>query len=173
MHLRPETTTYNPGQVFICCTYVVDTCYPCVLLTNMFLFILYSACCGFNTWLTFVLSCRSVEKPLIWLARAMVFLFSFQTISVKGKCASSATAPMVCAAPHSSFFDTFVFFYLQGLPSAVSKEENKKVPIISGIQCNSFITHLILTQQGCKNSKLFYLSKDKTEVNDHNVLVQR
>ena len=93
----------------------------------------------------------------------MVFLFSFQTISVKGKCAASDTAPMVCAAPHSSFFDTFVFFYLQGLPSAVSKEENKKVPIIAGIQCNSFITHLtiITTQQGCGNSIFFYLSKDK------------
>ena len=80
---------------------------------------------------------------------------------MKGKCASSDTAPMVCAAPHSSFFDTFVFFYLQGLPSAVSKEENKKVPIIAGIQCNSFITQLIITQQGCGKSELFYLSKDK------------
>ena len=62
----------------------------------------------------------------------MVFLISFQTIMIKGKCETSDKAPLICAAPHSSFFDTVVIFYLSGLPSIVSKEENKKVPIFSG-----------------------------------------
>lgn len=63
----------------------------------------------------------------------MVFLISFQTITIKGKCETSDKAPLLCAAPHSSFFDTVVIFYLSGLPSIVSKEENKKVPIFSAL----------------------------------------
>lgn len=52
---------------------------------------------------------------------------------MKGKCETPDKAPLICAAPHSSFFDTILIFYLNGLPSGVSKDENKKVPIISAL----------------------------------------
>ena len=81
----------------------------------------------------FYFSCRWVECPVIWLGRAILFFTSFQTVKVSGIPETADKAPLVCAAPHSSFFDSLVFFYLSGLPSGVSKEENKKVPIIAGI----------------------------------------
>ena len=38
-------------------------------------------------------------------------------------------APIFVAAPHSSFLDAFVYYVL-GMPSTVSRSENRKLPLI-------------------------------------------
>ena len=55
------------------------------------------------------------------------------------------------AAPHSSFFDAFVFFVL-GLPSSVSRSENAKIPFVGKLVAAS--QPILVTREDSKN-KLF------------------
>ena len=50
-------------------------------------------------------------------------------VTVKGKVASPAEAPIFVAAPHSTFFDG-IACVVAGLPSMVSRNENAQVPLI-------------------------------------------
>lgn len=49
-------------------------------------------------------------------------------VEVKGKVASLLEAPIIVAAPHSSFFDAIVSA-LTGMPSIVSRAENLSTPV--------------------------------------------
>ncbi|XP_044284004.1 lysophosphatidylcholine acyltransferase 2 [Varanus komodoensis] len=68
---------------------------------------------------------------LAFLGRALFFVMGFQ-VNVKGEPASPEQAPILAAAPHSSFFDGIVCV-MAGLPSIVSRQENLAVPIIGRI----------------------------------------
>lgn len=57
------------------------------------------------------------------------FFFGFHKIKKRGIRATRDEAPIFVAAPHSSFFDAWVFFVL-GLPSSVSRDANAKIPLL-------------------------------------------
>ncbi|XP_063168762.1 lysophosphatidylcholine acyltransferase 2 [Candoia aspera] len=74
---------------------------------------------------------RVSNIALIILGRALFFVMGFQ-VKGKGKVASPQEAPILVAAPHSSFFDGIICV-LAGLPSVVSREENLLAPILGRI----------------------------------------
>lgn len=80
--------------------------------------------------------------PLKTLGRMLGFLLSFQCVKIKGQPANSKEAPVVCVAPHSTFFDTIVLFYCSDIPSSLSRAENNSVPIISGTSLASYVSLL-------------------------------
>nr|XP_034975254.1 lysophosphatidylcholine acyltransferase 2 [Zootoca vivipara] len=74
---------------------------------------------------------RVCYASLTLLGRALFFVMGFR-VKVKGEVASPEEAPILTAAPHSSFFDGIVCV-LAGLPSTVSRQENLSVPILGRI----------------------------------------
>lgn len=58
----------------------------------------------------------------------LYFLAMGFRVVVKGRQASSAEAPILAVAPHSSFFDAIVCI-VAGLPSTVSRAESLETPI--------------------------------------------
>jgi lysophosphatidylcholine acyltransferase / lyso-PAF acetyltransferase len=72
---------------------------------------------------------RKMRGVLRFLGRALAFVFGFHKIKKNGIRATRDEATIFVAAPHTSFFDAWVFFIL-GLPSGVSKAENADIPII-------------------------------------------
>ena len=64
------------------------------------------------------------------LGRITFFCIGFHHVEVRGKRASSAEAPVLVMAPHSSFFDGIAVFVGRGLPSAVSRSENAEAPLL-------------------------------------------
>ncbi|XP_029780911.1 lysophosphatidylcholine acyltransferase 2 isoform X2 [Suricata suricatta] len=72
---------------------------------------------------------RKMTQPVLkFLGQAMFFSMGF-IVTVKGKVASTAEAPIFVAAPHSTFFDG-IACVVSGLPSMVSRCENAQVPLI-------------------------------------------
>lgn len=71
----------------------------------------------------------------------MVFCMGFQNVKVKGKRATSRDAPVICVAPHSSFFDVFIMFYCSGVPSSLSRAENSKMFLVSGTYTLSIVSN--------------------------------
>nr|XP_033781350.1 lysophospholipid acyltransferase LPCAT4 [Geotrypetes seraphini] len=66
------------------------------------------------------------------LSRSMFFVTGFYRIKIKGRMASSLEAPILLAAPHSTFFDTLVLVPCN-LPSVVSRVENLSIPVIGAL----------------------------------------
>lgn len=75
---------------------------------------------------------RIFEAPCKGLGRIMVFCLGLQNVKVVGERATSQDAPILCVAPHSSFYDGVTVFFCSGFPSAISKAENGKLFLISG-----------------------------------------
>ncbi|XP_007436939.2 lysophosphatidylcholine acyltransferase 2 [Python bivittatus] len=71
---------------------------------------------------------RVSSTALVFFGRALFFMMGFH-VKVKGKVASPQEAPILAAAPHSSFFDSIICV-VAGLPSVVSREENLLAPIL-------------------------------------------
>lgn len=80
-------------------------------------------CCAFGLFVGRFLR----QRVMTFLARIYFFSMGFRVI-VKGKQASSAEAPILAVAPHSSFFDAIVSI-VAGLPSTVSRSESLEAPI--------------------------------------------
>ncbi|KAL3859040.1 hypothetical protein ACJMK2_009278 [Sinanodonta woodiana] len=76
---------------------------------------------------------KCFERPFIYVGRAIVFVIGFHNVKVKGEPKPSTEAPIICGAPHSSFFDTLAIFFCSGLPSAVSKKENSSMFILGSL----------------------------------------
>jgi len=72
---------------------------------------------------------RIMRKPLQGIGRAMLFCMGFHWIKVKGKLSSSAEAPILAVAPHSSFVDALALSAIC-IPSGVSRKENDSIPLI-------------------------------------------
>lgn len=68
--------------------------------------------------------CRTV---MVFLGRLYFFGLGFRVV-IKGRQASSAEAPILAVAPHSTFFDAIVCV-VAGLPSTVSRSETLTTPI--------------------------------------------
>ncbi|XP_042776801.1 lysophosphatidylcholine acyltransferase 2 isoform X2 [Panthera leo] len=72
---------------------------------------------------------RKITQPVLkFLGHAMFLSMGFM-VTVKGKVAGPAEAPIFVAAPHSTFFDG-IACVVAGLPSMVSRNENAQVPLI-------------------------------------------
>lgn len=63
------------------------------------------------------------------LGRSSAFCYGFHKIKTNGVRASAEEAPIFVVAPHTSFFDSWVFFAL-GLPGSVSREANLDYPFL-------------------------------------------
>ncbi|XP_042330571.1 lysophospholipid acyltransferase LPCAT4 [Sceloporus undulatus] len=66
------------------------------------------------------------------LSRLMFFLLGFMRIRVRGQMASRLEAPILVAAPHSTFFDPIILLPCD-LPKVVSRTENLHVPVIGAL----------------------------------------
>uniref|UniRef100_A0ABM5EIS5 Lysophospholipid acyltransferase LPCAT4 isoform X2 n=1 Tax=Pogona vitticeps TaxID=103695 RepID=A0ABM5EIS5_9SAUR len=66
------------------------------------------------------------------LSRLMFFLLGFMHIRVRGQRASRLEAPILVAAPHSTFFDPIILLPCD-LPKVVSRTENLHVPVIGAL----------------------------------------
>ncbi|KAH0626284.1 hypothetical protein JD844_001188 [Phrynosoma platyrhinos] len=66
------------------------------------------------------------------LSRLMFFLLGFMRIRVRGQRASRLEAPILVAAPHSTFFDPIILLPCD-LPKVVSRTENLHVPVIGAL----------------------------------------
>nr|XP_048282711.1 lysophosphatidylcholine acyltransferase 2 isoform X1 [Myodes glareolus] len=72
---------------------------------------------------------RKIAQPALkFLGRALFFSMGF-VVTVKGKIASPAEAPIFVVAPHSTFFDGIACI-VAGLPSLVSRNENAQTPLV-------------------------------------------
>ena len=67
------------------------------------------------------------------MGRLCFFFLGFHDIQIRGKRASCAEAPLLAVAPHSSFWDVFVTFVSDPLPSSVSRSENMHLPILGNL----------------------------------------
>lgn len=68
---------------------------------------------------------------MLGLSRLLFFLLGFLRIRVRGQRATRLQAPVLVAAPHSTFFDPIVLLPCD-LPKVVSRAENLSVPVIGG-----------------------------------------
>uniref|UniRef100_A0A8C5WFL9 Lysophosphatidylcholine acyltransferase 2 n=1 Tax=Leptobrachium leishanense TaxID=445787 RepID=A0A8C5WFL9_9ANUR len=75
---------------------------------------------------------RNITKYLIGFLGRILYLCMGFRIHIKGIPASSVEAPILVAAPHSSFFDGIAVI-ASGMPSIVSRVENAEVPIFGRI----------------------------------------
>lgn len=71
------------------------------------------------------------HNGVLSLSRLLFFLLGFLRIRVRGQRASRLQAPVLVAAPHSTFFDPIVLLPCD-LPKVVSRAENLSVPVIGG-----------------------------------------
>ncbi|XP_060555457.1 lysophosphatidylcholine acyltransferase 2-like isoform X1 [Ruditapes philippinarum] len=76
---------------------------------------------------------KIIGTPCLYLGRFMTFCIGFQNMKIKGKRVTSSDAPVICGAPHSSFFDVLTAFYCLELPSFVSRAENNEMFLISAL----------------------------------------
>ena len=67
------------------------------------------------------------------LFRTLLFCFGFHRIKVEGKRAKCKEAPILVVGPHSSMMDMFVFSVSSPLPSGLSAEANKYLPLLGVI----------------------------------------
>uniref|UniRef100_A0A8C3XKA6 Lysophosphatidylcholine acyltransferase 4 n=1 Tax=Chelydra serpentina TaxID=8475 RepID=A0A8C3XKA6_CHESE len=75
----------------------------------------------------------SVSRSSVYLlSRLMFFLLGFMRIRVRGQRASRLEAPILVAAPHSTFFDPIILLPCD-VPMVVSRTENLHVPVIGAL----------------------------------------
>uniref|UniRef100_A0A8C5L512 Lysophosphatidylcholine acyltransferase 4 n=1 Tax=Jaculus jaculus TaxID=51337 RepID=A0A8C5L512_JACJA len=72
------------------------------------------------------------HNAVLGLSRLLFFLLGFLRIRVRGQRASRLQAPVLVAAPHSTFFDPIVLLPCD-LPKVVSRAENLSVPVIGAL----------------------------------------
>uniref|UniRef100_A0A4W5K9C5 Lysophosphatidylcholine acyltransferase 2 n=1 Tax=Hucho hucho TaxID=62062 RepID=A0A4W5K9C5_9TELE len=102
-------------------TLVLMVTWPVAVITT-FMHPLKGAVAPMTGWRRFM--CRRV---MAFLGRSYYFFMGFRVV-VKGQQVSSAGAPILVVAPHSTFFDGIVCI-VAGLPSTVSRTENLATPI--------------------------------------------
>ena len=78
---------------------------------------------GWRRWL--------LHAMMLSINRVMFFTLGFVWIEVKGRRADVKEAPVLVAAPHSSFLDMVILMPTK-LPTVVSRSENVNLPVIGG-----------------------------------------
>jgi lysophosphatidylcholine acyltransferase/lyso-PAF acetyltransferase len=75
---------------------------------------------------------RVLRQLAAFLARCVVFCCGFHYIKINGRREPRSKAPILVAAPHSSFLDSFVFPTL-GFPTTVCRYENVTFPVLGRV----------------------------------------
>jgi lysophosphatidylcholine acyltransferase/lyso-PAF acetyltransferase len=79
-----------------------------------------------------------------FFARMAFRCAGFHMVEVIGTMASPEEAPILVAAPHSTFMDGFVVFW-SGTPYIVSRQENKQIPLLG--KCIEFSQSLFVSRE--------------------------
>ena len=108
---------------------------------------------------------KTNKKIFSFLGRLCFRLSGFMIVETKGKMASKEEASILVAAPHSTFFDTFVVFWCD-LPYVVSRHENRKIPLLG--KCIEFAQSLFVCREDPQSRqktvmKIVERAKDGTE----------
>lgn len=74
------------------------------------------------------------------LPRMAYFVCGAHYVTTKGKRVSSSEAPILCAAPHSSYLDPIVGLYITQPPCVISTKENGNMPLI-GSELSAYIAY--------------------------------
>ncbi len=99
-----------------------------------------------------------------FLGRAIGFCAGFHHVTKIGKRATLEEAPIFIAAPHTSFFDAFVFFIL-GFPSGVSRIENAKLPLLGYLI--RAVQPILVTREDSRN-KMYVIEEIKRRTDPAN-----
>lgn len=73
-----------------------------------------------------------LRPSVVFFARSLFCAGGFYWVTVKGKQVSSAEAPILTMAPHSTFIDALPITYLN-LSSVVTKTTASKVPFFGSM----------------------------------------
>ena len=73
---------------------------------------------------------RAMTTPLLLMGRLTYKCMGFHAIEYTGPRASAQEAPVLVAAPHSSFFDTIVFFAGIDIPCPIARIEQRNVRVL-------------------------------------------
>ncbi|XP_041375840.1 lysophosphatidylcholine acyltransferase 2-like isoform X1 [Gigantopelta aegis] len=73
---------------------------------------------------------KSLTRGLLFMGRCLRFLCGFHKVRIIGQMAPASEAPVLCVAPHSSFFDGFIMFVGDALMSGLSKIEITSIPFL-------------------------------------------
>jgi len=74
---------------------------------------------------------KNLQKLVMYEGRVMCFIIGFM-VQIKGRCSSDA--PIIVIAPHTTFFDGQVMFWLTSFPTVLSRAQDKNAPIIGKIE---------------------------------------
>lgn len=86
--------------------------------------------------------CRWLRACVCALMRAVFAVSGFTGVRVRGVSqARSRDAPVLCVAPHSSFFDSIMLVYL-GAPSVVAKADTARMPIFGRMHFICFVVSI-------------------------------
>jgi 1-acyl-sn-glycerol-3-phosphate acyltransferase len=91
---------------------------------------------------------KLLQQFVGWLGRASLFCVGFHYVKQTGRQCSKDEAPVLVAAPHSSFCDALAIF-CTGFPYFVNREENKSIPIIG--KCIEFNQAIFVSREDPKN----------------------
>ena len=72
---------------------------------------------------------KNARGILRFLGRSLAFCCGFHRIKKFGNKSTHNECTIFVAAPHTSYFDAFLFFIL-GLPTAISRDKNGRLPIV-------------------------------------------
>ena len=102
---------------------------------------------------------RLLRRASMFLGRRCTNAAGFAWVKVRGRRASPEEAPVLVAAPHSTFFDGFVAFWC-GSPYLVSRKENRAIPFLGKcIECAQVRMQLSATKLPKTYSKTYSLPR--------------
>ena len=100
--------------------------------------------------------CRSLTWPITWFGR-MFFRSLGYRVRVVGTRATAKEAPILLAAPHSSFLDAFVAHWTN-LPCLIIRHEDQKTPLLGRkSQVQSLLSCLLLALLTIKTCVHFFI----------------
>lgn len=73
-----------------------------------------------------------IRYAICAILRVMFAVCGFWRVEVRGRQASPQAAPILCVAPHSTFFDALAVVVM-GAPSVVAKADTKNVPLFGSL----------------------------------------
>ncbi|KAI3381528.1 hypothetical protein SNEBB_008692 [Seison nebaliae] len=103
-----------------------------------------------------------VKNMVQKLAAGVVFFFGFHNVKINGEL--DVDTRIIVAASHSSFLDSFIFVLLN-FPTAVSRQENQRVPLFGAVI--RFIQAICVTRND-KNSRQYTIDEIKRRARQGN-----
>lgn len=100
-----------------------------------------------------------LRTMVYWLGRLCLFCSGFHRIKITGHQSTKDEAPVLVAAPHSSFFDAILVF-ASGFPYMVNRVENQSIPLMG--PCIQFNQTIFVSREGADSrSKAVNMIKER------------